>query len=82
MALHRVRTISVYVSPGLNTCVHRQRSVVPTLEYLFNLQNEDDSRTFTIIQAWVADIPSHGRAAVLNEDLLSQFPGGISKHTP
>ncbi|OJT14650.1 hypothetical protein TRAPUB_8808 [Trametes pubescens] len=50
----------------------------PTLKHLFDLQNEDSGRAFTVVEAWAADMPSNGRAAVLNEHLLSQFPGGIS----
>lgn len=54
----------------------------PTLEHLFELQKEDSNRALTIVEAWAADMPSNGRAAVLNEHLLGQFSDGICKCTP
>ncbi|EIW62401.1 uncharacterized protein TRAVEDRAFT_45221 [Trametes versicolor FP-101664 SS1] len=71
----RRRTVSLVLLHG---AASHKEVWFPTLEHLFELQKEDSNRALTIVEAWAADMPSNGRAAVLNEHLLGQFPDGIS----
>ncbi|EIW62399.1 uncharacterized protein TRAVEDRAFT_70479 [Trametes versicolor FP-101664 SS1] len=50
----------------------------PTLEHLFDLQEQDTDHASpcVVVEAWAMDVPSHGRAAVLNEHILPQLADG------
>lgn len=55
-----------------------KESLLPMLEYLFELQIATQDRFCHIHEAWVLDSPNHGRAAVLNAKRLLDRPQGIS----
>ncbi|KAI0352116.1 hypothetical protein OH77DRAFT_1460879 [Trametes cingulata] len=62
----------------LHSVAGHKEAWLPAIEHLFKLQNAAPNNAFTIVEAWSMDAPSHGRAAILNESILLNFPEGIT----
>ncbi|RDX51314.1 alpha/beta-hydrolase [Lentinus brumalis] len=59
---------------------YHKETWIPTIEHLFDLQATTAHPSFTIIEAWSIDSPSHGQSAILNDVRLLSHPKGITAH--
>ncbi|KAI0766213.1 alpha/beta-hydrolase [Trametes elegans] len=62
----------------LHSVASHKEAWIPTIDHLFELQHSTPTDAFSVVEAWAMDAPSHGRAAVLNDSRLHDFPNGIT----
>ncbi|KAI8974038.1 alpha/beta-hydrolase [Trametes punicea] len=62
----------------LHGAAYHKEAWLPVLERLFDLQRATPTSAFAVMEAWCMDAPNHGRAAILNERRLLEYPNGLT----